>query len=84
MHATIPKGIVGGFELTVVQRIFMKNGTRDHRRYVCECSRKATKVDRFDTYSVKKRCINYIPYYPSGFSGANFFPRGENILGDKD
>ena len=31
MHATNPKGIVGGFELTVVQKIW-KNGTRGYRR----------------------------------------------------
>ena len=29
MHATIPKGIVGGFEFTVLQRN-LKNGTRGH------------------------------------------------------
>ena len=29
MHATIPKGIVGGFEFTVLQRN-LKNGRRGH------------------------------------------------------
>ena len=30
MHATIPKGIVGGFEFTVLQRKSGYNGTRGH------------------------------------------------------
>ena len=44
VHATIPKGIVGGFEFFVLQR----NLKEWHERpwtYVCECKRKATKVD---------------------------------------
>ena len=43
VHATIPKGIVGGFEFTLLQR----NLKEWHERpwtYVCECLRKATKL----------------------------------------
>ena len=41
-HATIPKGIVGGFEFTVLQR----NLREWHKRpwtYVCQCKKKAAK-----------------------------------------
>ena len=37
------KGIVGGFEFTVVQRN-LKEGYDRPWTYVCECERKATKV----------------------------------------
>ena len=43
MYATILKGIVDGFEFSVLQR----NLKEWHERpwtYVCECGRKATKV----------------------------------------
>ena len=43
MYATILKGIVDGFEFSVLQR----NLKEWHERpwtYVCECERKATKV----------------------------------------
>ena len=30
VHATIPKGIVGGFELTVLQKKWKNHGTRGH------------------------------------------------------
>ena len=43
MHVTIPKGIVGGFECTVLQRN-LKEWHGRPRTYVCKCSRKATKV----------------------------------------
>ena len=36
VHATIPKGIVGGFEFTVFQRN-LKEWHRRPRTYVCEC-----------------------------------------------
>ena len=43
VHATSPKGIVSGFEFTVLQR----NLKEWHERpwtYVCECQRKATNL----------------------------------------
>ena len=43
MHATIPKGIVGGFEFTVHQRN-LKEWPERPWTYVCECQRRATKV----------------------------------------
>ena len=36
VHATIPRGIVGGFEFTVLQRN-LKEWHRRPRTYVCEC-----------------------------------------------
>ena len=36
VHATIPKGIVGGFEFTVVQRN-LKDWRERSWMYVCEC-----------------------------------------------
>ena len=50
VHVTIPKGIVGGLEFTVVQR----NLKEWHERpwtYVCDCLRKATKVGSTATVS---------------------------------
>ena len=43
VHATIPKGIVGGFEFTVFQRN-LKEWQERPWTHVCECYRKATKV----------------------------------------
>ena len=43
VHATIPKGVVGGFEFTVLQ-INLKEWQERPWTYVCECTRKATKV----------------------------------------
>ena len=49
-HATIPKGIVGDFELTVFQRNF-KEWQERPERYVCVCQRKVTKVGSTATVS---------------------------------
>ena len=72
MHATIPKGIVGGFEFT-----FSKNFEGMERETIDGMFASAKEIksnqSRFDSYSVKKQCINYIPYYLSGFARAHFF-----------
>ena len=44
MHVTIPKGIVGGFEFTFVQRN-LKEWHLKPWTYVCECYRKATQIN---------------------------------------
>ena len=44
MHVTIPKGIVGGFEFTFVQRNLKEWHLRPWT-YVCECYRKATQIN---------------------------------------
>ena len=43
VHLTIPKGIVGGVEGTVLQRN-LKEWHGRPQTYLCECQRKATKV----------------------------------------
>ena len=51
VHATIPKGIVGGFEYTILQR----NLKEWHERpwtYVCELLKERNKR-KFDSYSVR-------------------------------
>ena len=65
MHATFPKGILCGFELTV----------RSHERpwtYVCEWQRKAPEVGLTAT-ECQEQCIDHIPYHLSGLSRAHFF-----------
>ena len=72
MHATIPKRIVGGFELTVLQR----NLKELARNAMVMCLRvlKESNKSRFDSYSRQEQCIDHIPYYLSGLSRAHFFP----------
>ena len=50
VHATIPKGIVGGLGFTVLQRI-LKEWHYKPYTYVCECLRKETKVGSTATVS---------------------------------
>ena len=71
VHATIPKGIVGGFEFSVLQR----NLKELARKAMEMCFRvlKESNKSRFDSYSGKEQCIDHIPYYLSGLSRAHFF-----------
>ena len=50
VHATIPKGIVGSFKFTVVQRN-LKEWYEKRRTNVCKCQRKAIKVGSTATVS---------------------------------
>ena len=50
VHTTIPKGIVGGFEFTVLQRN-LREWQERLWTYVCECLRKVTKVGSTATVS---------------------------------
>ena len=70
MHATTPKGIVGGFEFTVLQR----NLKELARKAMKMCLRVLTESNksRFDSYSRQEQCIDHIPYYLSGLSRAHF------------
>ena len=71
MHATIPKGIVGGFEFTILQR----NLQEWHKRpwtYVCDCERKATKVG--STAQVSGTEYWSYPISPLGIVACTFFP----------
>ena len=70
MHATIPKGIVGGFEFTVLKR----NLKEFSRRVMKMCLRvlKESNKSRLDSYNRQEQCIDHIPYYLSGLSRAHF------------
>ena len=71
MHATIPKGIVGGFEFTVLQRN-LREWQERLWTYVCECWRKVTKVGSTATVS---GTVNWsYPILPFGIVACTFFP----------
>ena len=61
VHATIPKGIVGGFKFT------------GEAMDLCLRALKESNKSRFDSGSVREQCIDHIPYYLSGLSRAQFF-----------
>ena len=71
VHATIPKGIVGGFEFTVLQRN-LKELARKAMKMCLRVLMERNK-SRFDSYSRQEQCIDHIPYYLSGLSRAHFF-----------
>ena len=62
VHATIPKGIVGGFEFTVFQRN-LKEWQERPWTHVCECYRKATKLG--STGTVVRNNVLTISYITS-------------------
>ena len=70
VHATITKGIVGGFEFSVLQR----NLKELARTAMEKCFRvlKESNKSRFDSYSRQEQCIDHIPYYLSGLSRPQF------------
>ena len=70
-HATISKGIVGGFEFSVLQRN-LKELTRKAME-MCFRVLKESNKSRFDSYSRQEQCIDHIPYCLSGLSRAHFF-----------
>ena len=61
VHATIPKGIVGGFKFT------------GEAMDLCLRVLKESNKSRFDNGSVREQCIDHIPYHLSGLSRAQFF-----------
>ena len=71
VHATILKGILGGFEFSFSQR----NLKELARKATEMCLRvlKESNKNRFDSYSRQEQCIDHIPYYLSGLSRAHFF-----------
>ena len=71
VHATTPNGIVGGFELTVLQRNLKELARKAME--ICLPVLKESNKSRFDSYSRQEQCIDHIPYYISGLSRAHFF-----------
>ena len=65
------KGIVDGFESTVLQRN-LREWHKTPWTYVCYCWRKTTKVG--STASVSGTVYLSYPYYQSELSRAHFFP----------
>ena len=74
VHATILKGIVGGFEFSF---FFQRNLKELVRKAMEMCLRvaKESNESRFDSYSRQEQCIDHIPHYLSGLSRAHFFPQ---------
>ena len=70
VHAKIPKGIVGGFEFSVLQ----KNLKELARKAMEMCFRvlKESSKSRFDSFSRQEQCIDHIPYCLAGLSRAHF------------
>ena len=71
VHATILKGIVGGFEFS----FFPRNLKELARKAMEMCLRvlKESNKSRFDSYGRQEQCIDHIPYYLSGLSRAHVF-----------
>ena len=69
VHATIQRGIVVGFEFTVLQRKWIEWQERPWT--VCLRVLKESNKSRFDSYKVT--CIDHIPYYLSGLLRAHIF-----------
>ena len=73
VHATILKGIVGGFEFSFFQRN-LKELAREAME-MCLRVLKESNKSKFDSYSRQEQCIDHIPYYRWGLSRAHFFPQ---------
>ena len=71
VHATIPKGIVGGFDFLLLQRKLKELARKAMKMYLRVLTE--SNKSRFDSYSRQEQCIDHIPYYLSGLSRANFF-----------
>ena len=72
VHATILKGIVGGFEFSFFQRNLKELAQKPMK--MCLRVLKESNKSRFDSYSRQEQCIDHIPYYLSGLSRVHFFP----------
>ena len=71
VHATILKGIVGGFEFSFFQRNLKELAPKAMK--MCLRVLKESNKSRFDSYSRQQQCIDHIPYYLTGLSHAHFF-----------
>ena len=73
VHATILKGIVGGFEFSFFFQRNLKELVRKAMQ-MCLLVLKESNKSRFDSYSRQEPCTDHIPYYLSRLSRAHFFP----------
>ena len=71
VHATILKGIVGGFEFSFFQRN-LKELARKAMEMCWRVPEESNK-SRFDSYSRQEQCIDQIPYYLAELSRTHFF-----------
>ena len=71
VHATILKGIVGGFEFFFFQRNLKELAQKAME--MCLRVLKENDKSRFDSYSRQEQCIDHILCYLSGLSRAHFF-----------
>ena len=71
VHVTVPKGIVGGFECSVLLRNLKKMA--QEATDICLRVLKESSKSMFDSYSRQEPCIDHIPYFLSGLSCAHFF-----------
>ena len=84
VHATILKGIVGGFEFS-----FFQTNLKELAQKAMEmCLRvlKESNKSRVDSYSRQEQCIDHLPCYLSGLSRAHFsdnLPRNSCILNSR-
>ena len=69
--ATIPKGIVGDFEFSFLQRNLKELARKAME--MCFLVLKESNKSRFDSYRRQEQCIDHIPYCLSGLSRARFF-----------
>ena len=71
VHATIPKGIVGVFEFSVVQRNLKELARKAME--MCFLVLKESNKSRFGSYRRQEQCIDHILYCLSGLSPAQIF-----------
>ena len=70
VHAIIPKGIVGGFEFSVLQRNLKELARKAME--MCFVVLKESNKSRFDSCRREEQCIDHIPYCLLGLSRAHF------------
>ena len=72
VHATIPDGIVGGFEFSVLQRN-LKELAREAMEVCFRVLKESNKKVGSTATVVRNSVLIISPYYLSGLSGAHFF-----------
>ena len=70
VHATILKGIVGGFEFSFFQRNLKEFARKPTE--MCLRVLKENNKSSLDNYSRQEQCIDHVPYYFSGLCGHSF------------